>query len=63
MYYAFYYDDWQGELELRGLTPGKYQIKDYINNVVLGTVDASSATLTTKFKGYLLIELSPVVSK
>lgn len=63
MYYAFYADDWKGALELRGLSSGKYQIKDYVNNVVLGTVDGPTAKLNTEFKGYLLIEVSPVMSK
>ncbi len=60
MYYAFYAASpetaWKGKIELRGLQPGKYQVTDYVNQRELGEVDASSSTLTTEFKGSLLIE-------
>ncbi|MGO2012436.1 MAG: glycoside hydrolase family 36 protein [Pseudoalteromonas sp.] len=59
MYYAFYADSWGGEVELRGLEQGEYQIKDYVNNKILGTVSGASAKLKTQFKGYLLLELTP----
>jgi alpha-galactosidase len=41
MYYAFFTSvDWKGEVELRGLKPGKYRVKDYGEGKDLGTVDA-----------------------
>tara|TARA_R110001583_G_scaffold171029_1_gene324470 strand:+ start:9033 stop:11132 length:2100 start_codon:yes stop_codon:yes gene_type:complete len=59
MYYAFYAKDWSGEIELRGLNEGQYQIKDYVNDIVLGTVVGPTNKLNTTFKGYLLLELVP----
>jgi len=60
MYYAFFAENpqatWSGKVDLRGLTPGKYRVHDYVNDVKLGEVDASSATLQTEFKGSLLVE-------
>jgi alpha-galactosidase len=60
MYYAFYaaspQTNWKGTLELRGLQPGKYHVYDYVNDVNLGEIDASSARLDTEFKGSLLLE-------
>jgi alpha-galactosidase len=65
MYYAFFADEekpWQGEVELRGLTPGSYHIKDYTEGTNLGTVQASAGQvpkLKTEFKQHLLLEVSP----
>lgn len=60
MYYAFYaaspQTSWKGKLELRGLQPGKYRVRDYVNNQDLGEIDASSPLLSTGFKGSLLVE-------
>jgi alpha-galactosidase len=60
MYYAFYAatpeTPWKGNIELRGLQPGKYRVTDYVNNRDLGEVDASSPALAAQFKGSLLLE-------
>lgn len=64
MYYAFYAPDshaaWEGELELRGLDPGQYQITDYENEKDLGTVDASTPRLKAQFRQHLLLKASKV---
>jgi len=73
MYYAFYVPDyyegehkpkppsnWSGTISLRGLAPGKYQVRDYVNNRDLGSVTAPNATLTTNFTDQLLLEVTPV---
>jgi len=61
-YYAFYttYPDesWKGEVELRGLAPGKYRVFDYANNQELGRVDAAKPRLPAEFRGSLLLEVS-----
>src|SRR5579884_1099565 len=61
MYYAFFAPDsktWSGDVELRGLSPGKYKVYDYANDKDLGTVDAASPRLHTEFKDHLLLEIS-----
>ena len=61
MYYAFFSPaDWKGELELRGLKPGKYRVTDYADATDLGMVEASasgSAKLNAQFKEHLLLEV------
>jgi alpha-galactosidase len=62
MYYAFFAPDpdtpWKGEIELRGLQPGKYRVSDYDQGKDLGTVDAASPKLSTEFTNHLLLEVS-----
>ena len=68
MYYAFFAHapvkgaseaaSWAGEIELRGLEPGKYRVVDYVNNKELGSVTAPDAHLQTSFTGQLLIEVT-----
>jgi alpha-galactosidase len=65
MYYAFFSPDdttaWKGEVELRGLKPGSYEVLDYANGVDLGSVQATTeqaAKLKTEFKQHLLLEVS-----
>jgi alpha-galactosidase len=60
MYYAFYAPDkskpWKGEVELRGLAPGTYQILDYENGKQLESLDASFPKLKVEFSEHLLLE-------
>ena len=62
MYYAFFTSaNWKGEVELRGLKPGKYRVSDYGEGKDLGTVDAAAngvAKLAAEFKDHLLLEVS-----
>lgn len=62
MYYAFFttYPDesFKGEIELRGLTPGRYRVFDYANSQELGRVGAAKPRLAVEFKGSLLVEVS-----
>jgi alpha-galactosidase len=68
MYYAFFAPEaehaapktasWSGEIELRGLAPGKYHVVDYVNNKDLGSVTAPDARLKAKFTDQLLIEVT-----
>ena len=61
MYYAFYTGEaqpWEGTLELRGLEKGKYRVFDYVNQKVLGSVDASNPRLPARFTENLLLEVS-----
>jgi alpha-galactosidase len=62
-YYSFYAPRWSGRVELRGLVPGKYRVRDYFNDRDLGTVSESGpgsrATLDMTFERFLLIEAIP----
>ena len=64
MYYAFFASSaspWKGEVELRGLKPGKYSVSDYSENKDLSTVEAAAngvAKLPAQFKDHLLLEVS-----
>ena len=59
MYYAFYVgegQEWEGDLELRGLEKGKYRVFDYANPKALGTVDASAPRFHARFRENLLLK-------
>jgi alpha-galactosidase len=64
MYYAFFAPEngsFKGEVELRGLKPGSYQVTDYVDGKDLGSVQAAEGTapkLKTEFKEHLLVEVS-----
>ena len=58
-YYAFYQDQWNGEIELRGLANGQYIVRDYVNNDTLGVVSGPGAKINVAFSNHLLIECSP----
>jgi alpha-galactosidase len=64
MYYAFFAPSsaaWKGEVELRGLEPGNYHVRDYSEGKDLGTVEVtngSSPKLKTEFKDHLLVEVA-----
>lgn len=60
LYYAFYQKEWEGEIELRGLGKGEYQVYDYVNQKDLGSVSGPLGTLQASFKDHLLIECTPV---
>jgi alpha-galactosidase len=66
MYYAFFAPEvvrwqtsgrWQGEIELRGLGPGRYRVVDYTRNMELGFVDGRRPTLRVDFEKHLLLEV------
>jgi alpha-galactosidase len=64
MYYAFFASSaasWKGEVELRGLKPGKYRVSDYSEGKEIGLVEApanGTAKLPAEFKDHLLLEVS-----
>lgn len=61
LYYAFYADNFNGEIELRGLASGKkYEVIDYFNNKSLGTVNGANGKLKAAFKQFLLVETKPM---
>ena len=62
MYYAFYAPErtkpWKGQVELRGLAPGKYQVVNYETAVQLGWVQANNPKMNVEFSQHLLLEVS-----
>ena len=58
-YYAFYAKSFSGRLELRGLRPGRYRVRDYENGLDLGAVVGPTATLAARFSQHLLLEAQP----
>jgi alpha-galactosidase len=65
MYYAFFAPTsapWKGEIELRGLKPGSYRVRDYADGKDLKSVVAAAngtARLLVDFRSNLLLEASP----
>jgi alpha-galactosidase len=62
MYYAFYAESFEGELELRGLEEGKsYKVRDYFNDTEQDSVTGPVGKLQASFTGSLLLEAVPIV--
>ena len=66
MYYAFFAPtengSYSGEIELRGLKPGKYHVVSYADGKDFGSVQVEQgqvARMKTAFKEHLLLEVSP----
>ncbi|MFH1965773.1 MAG: glycoside hydrolase family 36 protein [Acidobacteriota bacterium] len=61
MYYAFYAESYDGELELRGLEEGlTYNVRDYYNDTGKGSVSGPEGKLQVSFSGSLLLEAVPI---
>ena len=66
MYYAFFTPSaavWKGQVELRGLKPGKYHVSDYSQGKEMGSVEAAAngtAKLQAEFTDHLLLEVNPL---
>jgi len=60
LYYAFYAPNWAGQVELRGLQPGRrYSVSDYVNGRSLGQVSAQQPRLALNFQHALLLLAQP----
>jgi alpha-galactosidase len=59
LHYAFYADQWDGAVELRGLGRGRYRLTDPFNGTDLGTVDAEHNTVPLTFEKFQLIVAEP----
>src|SRR5690606_1293249 len=63
MYYAFYADEFSGQVELRGLGAGRHRVRDLFNEVDLGEVDAGANTLKVAFQRFVLLQATPVEAR
>ena len=59
MYYAFYADQYSGKVQLRGLGPGTYLVRDYENDRDLGSITGPVGELEMNFSAHLLLEALP----
>ena len=62
MHYAFFAPgggSWKGEVELRGLAPGRYRVRDYVASRDLGTVEADHPRLAVTVQDSLLVVAEP----
>lgn len=60
LYYAFYADGWDGEIQLRGLQESRtYTVTDYVNDTRVGKVTGPDASITVSFEQYLLLKCEP----
>jgi len=60
MYYAFYADNWNDTVSLRGLDENTtYMVTDYFNGVELGEISGANPGLNVSFKDFLLLEVHP----
>jgi alpha-galactosidase len=70
MYYAFFASrtdpaqpgQWTGDLELRGLGPGRYHVTDYVNGHDYGEVSGPVGKLHADFTENVLLEADPVTA-
>ena len=63
VYYAFYTEKgkpWSGQVELRGLKPGHYQLTDYESGKAMGPVDSQNPRIPVSFSEHLLLEAKPL---
>jgi alpha-galactosidase len=60
LYFAFYGTDFHGLVPLRGLSAGRYRLRDYFNDRDLGEVSSSSNRLRLDFEHFMVIEATPV---
>lgn len=60
MYYAFYADSWDGDIQLKGLDTDKtYALYDYFNDKELGEVSGENPVYNGSFTHFLLLEATP----
>jgi alpha-galactosidase len=60
LYYAFYADRWEGQVELRGLDGRNYTVADYWTGRTLASASPSANRLSVSFEKFLLLEATPL---
>ena len=60
LFYAFYADEWNAEVSLRGLNSEKsYIINNYFENKKVGEISQGTSEIEIDFRGFLLLEAYP----
>jgi alpha-galactosidase len=59
LYYTFYAPDFAGEVELRGLAPGRYAVRDLWDDRVIATIDSAKPRVQVGFKRFLMLAATP----
>jgi alpha-galactosidase len=62
LHFAFYADDWNGPIELRGLGNGKYILTDMFTGKAMGSASAAAPRLSASFSKFLLVQATPEAS-
>jgi alpha-galactosidase len=62
LHYAFYAPRFAGAVELRGLGPRRYALRDYVGGRDLGVVEGPTARVPVRFRRYLLLEAVPAAA-
>jgi alpha-galactosidase len=60
LYYAFYGQDFQGDVALRGLSAARYRVRDYFNDQELGELTPSRNRVKLAFEHFTVLEAIPV---
>ena len=60
LHYAFFADNWDAPVALRGLDNRRYQLTDAFTGRPLSTVSGPAATIPASFTHFLLVEATPV---
>jgi alpha-galactosidase len=56
LYYAFYAREFSGSVRLRGLTSGRYRVRDYFHGRELGEASSEQSRLQVAFQNFLVLE-------
>ena len=59
MYYAFFADQYDGAIELRGLENKSYKVRDYVNDKDYGSISGPTHQMNVQFTKSLLLEAVP----
>ena len=58
-YYTFYAPRFDGQVELRGLSAGRWKVRDLFNARELGVVQGPTARLPASFERSLFLQATP----
>jgi alpha-galactosidase len=59
LYYAFYAGEWNGAIQLKGLSKARYKVLDYFNQKEYGPITPDKPVIDASFQKFLLIMAYP----